>query len=201
MKTEDIFDMLNGIDEKLIEKAGEDLENYRHSEGKVYYVEEKSGFSWKRASAAIVCAAAVMLGGFFVVKNANRMVVPADDPSSDYSDTDSSSSDAEPYNFYFDLGMHGDSEFNPEREKKNNFDSAQVNANNGFVTENSFIYFAVYSKDHSDREELVSESRKVENLRRSIALDYTEERRPDSMYCLHAATGYYDARVSGTWIP
>lgn len=95
MKTEDIFDMLTGIDEKLIASAGEELENYRYSAGKAYSVDEKSGFSWKRASAAIVCAAAVMLGAFFVVKNIDRTKIPIDDPSSDYSssaDSGSSSS-------------------------------------------------------------------------------------------------------------
>lgn len=95
MKTEDIFDMLTGIDEKLIASAGEDLENYRCSEGKVYSVVENRGFSWKKASAAVVCAAAVMLGAFFVVKNIDRTKIPIDDPSSDYSssaDSGSSSS-------------------------------------------------------------------------------------------------------------
>ena len=95
MKTEDIFDMLTGIDEKLISSAGEDLENYRCSEGKVYSVGEKSGFSWKRAAAAVACAAAVMLGALFVVKNIDRPKIPVDDPSSDYSssaDSGSSSS-------------------------------------------------------------------------------------------------------------
>ncbi len=85
MKTEEIFDMLTGIDENLITSAGEDLENYRRSGGKSYSVDEKSVFSWKRASAAIMCAAAVMLGAFFVVKNINRTKIPVDDPSSDYS--------------------------------------------------------------------------------------------------------------------
>lgn len=93
MKTEEIFDMLTGIDEKLISSVGEDLENYRYSAGKAYSVDEKSGFSWKRASAAIVGAAAVMLGAFFVVKNIDRTKIPIDDPSSDYSsDADSGSS-------------------------------------------------------------------------------------------------------------
>ncbi len=91
MKTEDIFDMLTGIDENLITSAGEDLENYRCSGGKSYSVDEKSVFSWKRASAAIVCAA-VMLGAFFVVKNINRTKIPVDDPSSDYSGLGNSSS-------------------------------------------------------------------------------------------------------------
>lgn len=80
---------------KVFSSAGEEPESHHYSDGKVYSVEEKSGFSWKRASAAIVCAAAVMLGAFFVVKNINRTKIPVDDPSSDYSssaDSGSSSS-------------------------------------------------------------------------------------------------------------
>ncbi len=69
MKTEDFLEMLNGIDDSFIYEAGEDLENYRYRTGNTYYIEEKRSFSWKRVFAAAVCAAAVMVGVIFIVKN------------------------------------------------------------------------------------------------------------------------------------
>ncbi len=84
MKTEEVFDMLIGIDENLIASAGEDLENYRYSAGKAYSADEKSGFPWKRVFAAMVCAA-VMVGVFFVVKNIGRTNIPIDNSNSEYS--------------------------------------------------------------------------------------------------------------------
>ncbi len=69
MKTEDFLEMLNDIDESYIYEAGEDLENYRYRTGNTYYIEEKRNFSWKRVFAAVVCAAAVMVGVIFIVKN------------------------------------------------------------------------------------------------------------------------------------
>ncbi len=69
MKTEDFLEMLNGIDDSYIYEAGEDLENYRYRTGNTYYIEDKRNFSWKRVFAAVVCAAAVMVGVIFIVKN------------------------------------------------------------------------------------------------------------------------------------
>lgn len=68
MKTEEFFEMLGDLDKDLIAKASEDLENYRYS-GQSYHIDEKSKFSWKRMSISAVCAAAVMFGAFFVLKN------------------------------------------------------------------------------------------------------------------------------------
>lgn len=102
MKTEEIFDMLTDIDEKLITGVGEELENYRYSAGKAQPADERSGFSWKRVSAAAVCAAAVMLGALFVVKYIGKTDIPVNSSNSEYSSdvgssgTTSSASSEEP---------------------------------------------------------------------------------------------------------
>lgn len=96
MKTEEIFDMLIGIDEKLIADVGEELENYRYSAGKAYPADEKRGFSWKRMAAAMACAAAVMLGALFIVKYVGRTDIPIDNSSPGYSSDAGSSSTPPP---------------------------------------------------------------------------------------------------------
>lgn len=68
MKNEKFLRLLSGIDEKLIEKAGEDLENY-HKSATTYTVSSNSRKkTWKRITAA-VCAAAAMAGVVFFMKN------------------------------------------------------------------------------------------------------------------------------------
>ncbi len=92
MKTEEIFEMLLGIDENLISSVGEDLENYRYSVGKAYPADEKHGFPWKRVLAAVVFAAAVMLGALFVVKYFDKTDIPIDNSNFGYSSDAGSSS-------------------------------------------------------------------------------------------------------------
>jgi len=91
LKTEEIFDMLTGIDEKLIADVGEDLENHRFYSGKAYPADEKRGFSWKPAAAAMVCAAAVVLGALFIAKYVGKTDIPIDNSSYVYSSDGSSS--------------------------------------------------------------------------------------------------------------
>jgi len=107
LKTEDIFEMLGELDEKMVAKASEDLDNYIYSMSRSYRVEEKDKFSWKRMTIGAVCAAAAMFGVFFAVKFFTDRDIPyypggnsttSSDVSSDNSgwnssDTSSTSSD------------------------------------------------------------------------------------------------------------
>lgn len=98
MKTEEIFLMLGELDEKLIAKASEDLERHRLS-GQTYHIEEKDKFAWKRWAIGSVCAAAVIFGVFFAVKNFTGGKIPyypggpSDTSDWNSSDTSSTSSD------------------------------------------------------------------------------------------------------------
>ncbi len=80
MKTEDFLKMLNDIDDSYISDAGDDLEYYLYNTGDTYYIGNKRKFSWKRVSAAVVCAAAVMFGALFLMRNVGD--IPIDENSS-----------------------------------------------------------------------------------------------------------------------
>ncbi len=81
-------------------------------------------------------------------------------------------------------------------------DDSNVYKSSGHVTKSSFVFLNVYGDENGiPGSSAVSETYKAVDLRRSVALNYTEERGQGSINCLHGSNGYYDARVDGTWIP
>lgn len=70
MKSEDFIGLLGGIDSKFVEKASEDLINWQKSqEGElVNAVTPRKASLWLPV-ASVVCAAAAVVGGFFLIRN------------------------------------------------------------------------------------------------------------------------------------
>lgn len=71
MKNGEFLHMLNGIDEKYIDSAGRELENYRNQQKK----DEKNHrkFAWKNMAAAAACTAVVFAGVFAVLINTGKI--------------------------------------------------------------------------------------------------------------------------------
>lgn len=87
MKNEEFFGLLGGIDSKMIEKASEDMYNWQKSqEGEpVSAVTPRKAALWLPI-ASVACAAAVVIGGFFLIRNfrQNGSFGFATDPNSSF---------------------------------------------------------------------------------------------------------------------
>ena len=85
MKSEEFIGLLGGIDSKMIEKASEDIFNWQKSqEGEPIIVDAPRKASLWLPIASVVCAAAAVIGGFFIIRNIrqNRSFGIAGDPNS-----------------------------------------------------------------------------------------------------------------------
>ncbi len=71
MKNGEFLQMLNGIDEKYIDSAGRELENYRNQQKKDEKIHRK--FAWKNMAAAAACTAVVFAGVFAVLINTGKI--------------------------------------------------------------------------------------------------------------------------------
>ena len=70
MKSEDFIGLLGDIDSKMIEKASEDLFNWQRSqEGEIVVAGSPRKASLWLSIASVACAAAAVVGGFFLIKN------------------------------------------------------------------------------------------------------------------------------------
>ncbi len=72
MKNEEFLRLLSGIDEKLIDKAGEDLENY-HKSSTQYAAGGNSPKKLRKRITAAVCTAAAIAGVVVFVKNVGNI--------------------------------------------------------------------------------------------------------------------------------
>lgn len=99
------------------------------------------------------------------------------------------------------MAWHGGHQFSTAATKNNDRNYAQVNAQTGTVTKESFVSFAVFSDNTSVGSNCVSESYRIEDLRREFSLKYTEERGRGSNNYLCGFAGYNGATVNGKWEP
>lgn len=105
------------------------------------------------------------------------------------------------HSFYFKLAWHGGHQFSPSAVKQNELNYARVNAHTGSVTEENFVSFAVFSDNTSVGKNCVSESYRIEDLRREFSLRYTTERGKGTYNYLCGFAGYNGATVNGKWEP
>lgn len=106
-----------------------------------------------------------------------------------------------PYQFDFSLGGDGDHRFSEPAEKTDFKDYAQVNINEGAVSEENFVHMAVYGEDEFTDENIISETATIVGTPQSIALTYTVLNGPRSINYLCGWSGYHEASVSGRWDP
>ena len=91
MSDKELFEILNDIDDEIVEEVSEEMIFWQRSQkGISVKIDNSRKFSWKTVTAAVACAAAVMLGVFVLLLNIGKIDI-TDDPANSGAGSDNSS--------------------------------------------------------------------------------------------------------------